>query len=204
DKVPLSPKLTPRERALIEAAHLVYKGDDKAARDRAHHEAMERLYRAMPEDDEITVLTALAAMGEGRTLAAAGGNDLALRMRAAGGRASSLRAPPPRGAAHSALRPRGARDPALPGRPAPRHYAKAAPDAYHALHMPSHIFVQLGMWPEARAANEAAWASSLAWAARKTPPSKDRDTHALSWLGFIRLRMGGKEAPGGSDAALAD
>src|SRR5262249_56550168 len=108
------------------------------------------------------------------------------------------------GAAHYAIHALGDPEHAILALPAALHYAKAAPDAYHARHMPSHIFVQLGMWPEARAANESAWASSLAWAARKTPPSKDRDTHALSWLGFIRLRMGGKEAPGGSDAALAD
>jgi Tfp pilus assembly protein PilF len=203
DKVPLPPKLTPRERALIETVHLIYKGDDKAARDRAYHEAMERLYRATPDDDEITVLTALAAMGEGRSLAAAGGNDLALRMRAA---ALALevfqRTPDHPGAAHYAIHALDDPEHAILALPAARHYAKAAPDAYHALHMPSHIFVQLGMWPEARAANEAAWASSLAWAARKTPPSGARDTHSLSWLGFVQLQEGRKAAAAATLEAL--
>ncbi len=31
--------------------------------------------------------------------------------------------------------------------PAARRYAEIAPAAPHALHMPSHVFLQLGMWP---------------------------------------------------------
>ena len=41
--------------------------------------------------------------------------------------------------------------------PAARSYAGIAPSAAHALHMPSHIFVQLGMWDDVRTSNIAAY-----------------------------------------------
>jgi tetratricopeptide (TPR) repeat protein len=197
EAVRLPPNLTARERALVATVPLIYRGEDKRARDQAYLAAIERVGRDFPEDDEVTCLRALAAMGAGRTLVAAGGDDLGLRMRAAAlALAVFHRNPNHPGAAHYAIHALDDPEHAILALPAALHYAKAAPDAYHALHMPSHIFVQLGMWPEARAANEAAWASSLAWAARKTPPSGARDTHSLSWLGFIQLQEGRK-----SDAA---
>jgi tetratricopeptide (TPR) repeat protein len=199
----LPANLTPRERALIGIAPLLYRGDDKRARDQAYLDAIERVGRDLPDDDEIICLRALATMGAGRSIAAAGGDDLRLRMRAA---ALALdvfqRNPNHPGAAHYAIHALDDPEHAILALPAARHYAKAAPDAYHALHMPSHIFVQLGMWPEARAANEKAWASSLAWAARKTPPRPDRDTHSLSWLGFIQLQEGRKAEAEKTLAAL--
>lgn len=51
--------------------------------------------------------------------------------------------------------------------PAAHRYSRIAPEANHAQHMPSHIFVQLGMWPEAARSNEAACEASAAWARRK-------------------------------------
>ncbi len=205
EAVKLPPNLTPRERALVATVPLLYRGEDKRARDQAYLAAIERVGRDFPDDDEITCLRALAAMGAGRTIVAAGGDDLGLRMRAA---ALALevfhRNPNHPGAAHYAIHALDDPEHAILALPAAQHYAKAAPDAYHAIHMPSHIFVQLGMWPEARAANEAAWASSLAWAARKTPPSGQRDTHSLSWLGFIQLQEGRKAAATATLATLRE
>lgn len=42
------------------------------------------------------------------------------------------------------------------GLPAARTYAAIAPSAPHALHMPSHIYARLGLWPEMVASNKAA------------------------------------------------
>jgi tetratricopeptide (TPR) repeat protein len=46
------------------------------------------------------------------------------------------------------------------GLPAARRYAQIAPAARHALHMPSHIFAQLGMWDEDIQSNLASIAAS--------------------------------------------
>jgi tetratricopeptide (TPR) repeat protein len=199
------PNLNARERILLATIPLLYRGEDKRARDQAYLAALERAARDLPNDDELTCLRALAAMGAGRTIAAAGGDDLGLRMRAAALALEVFRRNPDHpGAAHYAIHALDDPEHAILALPAALHYAKAAPDAYHARHMPSHIFVQLGMWPEARAANESAWASSLAWAARKTPPSGSRDTHSLSWLGFIQLQEGRKAEAAATLATLRE
>ena len=46
-----------------------------------------------------------------------------------------------------------------------------APDAEHALHMPSHIFVQLGLWRDVVTSNERAWAASRAEVAARNCPT---------------------------------
>jgi hypothetical protein len=56
--------------------------------------------------------------------------------------------------------------------------------------MPSHIFLQLGMWPEAAASNEAAWAASDAWVQQRHLPISKRDYHSLHWLLYISLQQG--------------
>jgi tetratricopeptide (TPR) repeat protein len=56
--------------------------------------------------------------------------------------------------------------------------------------MPSHIFLQLGMWPEAAASNEAAWKASQEWVQRKGLPSSQLDYHSLHWLLYVNLQQG--------------
>ena len=53
--------------------------------------------------------------------------------------------------------------------PAARRYAKIAPAAPHALHMPSHIFARLGMWQEDIDSNLASIAASRNAAAAVDP-----------------------------------
>jgi tetratricopeptide (TPR) repeat protein len=73
---------------------------------------------------------------------------------------------------------------------AARLYAKTAPAAHHALHMPSHIFVQIGDWPSAAASNEDAWAASADWVKRRKHPIDKQDFHSLSWLLYAYAQQG--------------
>jgi tetratricopeptide (TPR) repeat protein len=50
---------------------------------------------------------------------------------------------------------------------AARRYARIAPDVPHALHMPSHIFLRLGLWDEAIASNEKATAAGRRYQAEQ-------------------------------------
>jgi hypothetical protein len=67
---------------------------------------------------------------------------------------------------------------------AARAYAKIAPDAPHALHMPSHTFTRLGYWDESIETNTASAA-----AARKAKSLGD-ELHAYDYLTYALLQSG--------------
>src|ERR671938_1550299 len=71
------------------------------------------------------------------------------------------------GAAHYIIHAFDDPEHAILALPAARRYAEIAPEAHHARHMPSHIFLQLGMWPEAAQSNESASQAPDAWMQRK-------------------------------------
>src|SRR4029078_1651431 len=71
---------------------------------------------------------------------------------------------------------------AAKGLAAARAYAKIAPDANQALHMPSHIFVQVGAWDDVVSSNERAWPASRAWVKSHHVPNTELSYHSLLWV----------------------
>jgi tetratricopeptide (TPR) repeat protein len=71
-----------------------------------------------------------------------------------------------------------------------RAYDKIAPDAEHALHMPSHVYLPLGMWTEVVAANERAWAASRREVSARQARPTENSWHALDWLQYSYLQLG--------------
>jgi hypothetical protein len=135
-------KLTPRERTYVHAVRDLYGPGEKPARDQAYAAAMERLYQDYPDDLEAASFYALALLGT--VVRPDDPTALRTRMRAA---AIALevyyKAPNHPCAAHYILHAFDDPDHAMLALPAARHYADIAPAAPHALHMPSHIFLQL-------------------------------------------------------------
>ena len=181
-------KLTPRERAYVQAVQVLYGDGEKPARDRAYSAAMEKIYRDFPDDVEAALFYALSLMG---TVSPEDPAGVQTRLRA-GEIASEVYKKHPNhpGAAHYVLHAFDDPENAPKALDAARRYAAIAPDAPHALHMPSHIFLQLGMWPEAAASNEASWAASDTWVQQKNLPISKRDYHSLHWLLYIYLQQG--------------
>lgn len=179
---------TERERRWIEAVRLLYGEEDQAHRDRAYAAAMERIHRDYPDDEEAALFYALALLGTARTEQGAGER---IRMKA-GAIASEVyrRHPNHPGAAHYVIHAYDDPEHAHQALDAARRYAGLAPDAPHALHMPSHIFLQLGMWDEAAASNEKAWAASQEWVRRRNLPAGRLDYHSLHWLTYVYLQQG--------------
>jgi tetratricopeptide (TPR) repeat protein len=71
------------------------------------------------------------------------------------------------------------------GLEAARRYAKIAPAAPHALHMPSHIFTRLGLWQEDIDSNLASKA-----AAESAHAGAENTLHALEFIEYAYLQMG--------------
>lgn len=71
-----------------------------------------------------------------------------------------------------------------------RAYDKIAPDADHALHMPSHVYLPLGLWPEVSSSNERAWAASRAEVAHEKASQATLSWHSLEWLQYGYLEEG--------------
>jgi tetratricopeptide (TPR) repeat protein len=188
EKIRDTPKLTPRERAWLQAVRVLYGEGDKSARDKAYAAAMEKIYRDYPDDAEAALFYALSLMGTVRAEAPAG---VQTRLRA-GAIASEVykKNPDHPGAAHYVIHAYDDPEHAEMALDAARRYAEIAPEAPHALHMPSHIFLQLGMWPEAAASNEASWAASEKWVKRRNLPISQRDYHSLYWLMYVYLQQG--------------
>ena len=76
------------------------------------------------------------------------------------------------------------------GMRAARVYAKIAPAAGHALHMPAHIFAALGDWDQVIRANEIAVDVSEKRLHHIGRPISGRSHHALFWLEYALLQEG--------------
>src|SRR5437667_4115575 len=67
---------------------------------------------------------------------------------------------------------------------AAKAYSQIAPSAPHALHMPSHIYTQLGMWDESIGSNLAAQKAA------RGQGDKGEELHAMDYLVYAYLQLG--------------
>ena len=185
-----SPGLTPitdREKAYLDAVERLFGDGAKTARDRAYADAMAEESRRFPEDQDAAALYALAllaTMPEGQ-------RDTTLSLKAGGIAAAVLEKNPEHpGAAHYALHAFDDGEHAAMGLKAARIYARIAPASSHARHMPSHIFLPLGMWDDAVASDEASFAASVDRVKRLGLSMAQADFHSLSWLHYEYLQQG--------------
>ena len=142
---------TPREQGFLRAVEALFGPGDKAARAAAHAKEMARVAAENPADDDAQTFYALAL------LATMPRGDAALPIRQQAGAIAEkvfARNPKHPGAAHYILHAYDDGSLASKALPAARAYAKIAPQASHALHMPAHTFLQLGFWDEAAAATK--------------------------------------------------
>jgi tetratricopeptide (TPR) repeat protein len=179
---------TEKEKAFLEAVNqLFYSPGDKLARDNAYSDAMARMYSRWPDDHEVAIFYSLSLLGTVRP------GDKGFRRQALAASIAlkvfqeNQNHP---GAAHFIIHSFDDPDHAILALPAARVYAKIAPAAPHALHMPSHIFVQLGMWQDVAASNIVAYKAAVDLVTRMHLPEGREDFHTLSWLEYANLMLG--------------
>jgi len=69
-------------------------------------------------------------------------------------------------------------------------YAKVAPDAAHALHMPSHIYLALGEWEGVISSNQRSFDASVKRMIEKELKDGARGYHSLAWWHYGLLQKG--------------
>jgi len=179
---------TEKEKTYLEAVNqLFYAAGDKLARDNAYSEAMGRAYNRWPDDHEIAIFYALSLLGTVRP-----GDHGFRRQALAASIAIKVYQENPNhpGAAHFIIHAFDDPDHAILALPAARVYARIAPAAPHALHMPSHIFVQLGLWQDVVTSNVVAYKAAVDLIERMHLPEGREDFHTLSWLEYGNLMLG--------------
>ncbi len=182
---------TERERAYLQALEVLYGEGSKEQRDIDYAASMRALHERFPDDVDATAFYALALLGTSHD-----GRDFATYMRAA----ALLEEVFPThqhhpGVLHYLIHCYDDAVHAPLGVRAARLYGAVAPDAAHALHMTSHIFIALGEWDEVIAANERAMAVVDRRLAAAGQPARHCG-HYVDWLFYAYLQAGRDAAAG--------
>ena len=180
-----------READLVTAAAAFFSDPESTewwTRIQRWSEAMSRAFAARPDDIETAAIYALSQLAEG---------PVAPDQMAYNGRAAKVllgiyeREPTHPGAIHYTIHANDVDGRAGESLDVVRSYGAIAPDVPHALHMPTHIFVRLGEWPEVIDWNLKSAAAALRY------PAGDRVSHhyphALDYLVYAYLQRGEDE-----------
>ncbi len=182
---------TPREKDYLAAIETYYKDSDKLdhrTRALAYEKAMEQVSRRYPEDREAAVFYALAL----NATAAPTDKTYANQLKAGAILEKVLREQPNHpGVAHYIIHSYDYPPLATRALTAARGYAKIAPSAPHAQHMPAHIFTRLGLWQESIDSNRASANSGKEYYARLGKATVwDQTLHALDYVVYAHLQTG--------------
>tara|TARA_R110002111_G_scaffold1074_5_gene7726 strand:+ start:2292 stop:3866 length:1575 start_codon:yes stop_codon:yes gene_type:complete len=183
--------LSALEKDLLKAVEVLYTPKTpKNDRDQNYMNFMQNLYNKYPDNHEVAAFYSLSLLGsvsEGRNDSIYGlGADIANKIIK-----DNAKHP---GALHYLIHSYDDPNHAYLALEAANSYAKVAPDASHALHMPSHIYVALGMWDKVIASNIDSYQASLNRMESKELDNDARGYHAYHWLEYGYLQKGQIEA----------
>ena len=177
---------TDREKGFLSAVETLWGEGEYDDRRVAYMDAMRRLYARYPDDDEVGAFYAVSLLSAARAL---GDQSFRLEVRAGTiGLTIFGRNPDHPGAPHYAIHAFDDPIHAPLALSAARRYAEIAPAVSHARHMPTHIFIQHGMWDLVSAHNQSAYDAARAlW----DPGDSVGDAvHSLDWGQYGDLQRG--------------
>ncbi|MDG1432541.1 MAG: hypothetical protein P8Q41_00950 [Saprospiraceae bacterium] len=177
------------EKDMLSAVEILYAEGEKKEQDVAYKDHMEKLYKKYKGDHEVAAFYALSLLGSVK-----GGRNTETYEKGARIAQSIIDENPNHpGALHYLIHSYDDPDHAKLALSAANSYAKVAPDAEHALHMPSHIYVAMGMWDEVISSNIASYEASVARMNDKNLDNDARGYHAFKWLMYGYLQKGNFE-----------
>lgn len=174
------------ERDFWMGVEILFGEGELVDRNQQYANHMSELYDRYEGDQEVAAFYSLALMW-----AVPVGRDVAAFERSANVAAGILKENPNHpGALHYTIHAFDDPDFASQAIFAANKYANVAPDAVHALHMPSHIYLAQGMWKEMVTSNEVSYAASVSRMKRKGLGDAARGYHSLHWLHYGYLQQG--------------
>lgn len=190
DSLDLEKNTTKIEQDLIESVHILYQPKtEKKQRDLAYANFMEGLHQKYPSNQEVAAFYALSLLGsvpEGR-------DDILYGKGAKIAKGILKENPNHPGALHYLIHSYDDPNHASLALNAAYAYSNVAPDASHALHMPSHIYVAMGMWDNVISSNIASYQASINRMEQKNLDNDARGYHAFHWLEYGYLQKGNYE-----------
>jgi tetratricopeptide (TPR) repeat protein len=175
---------TERERDYIDALMLMYADYDKLShvqRIRAFRDAQEKIAAKYPDDDEAQIAYAITL----NTSADLSDKTYAQQMKGAAIlEPISQRLPRHPGVTHYLIHLYDYPETAAKGLEAANRYAKVAPAAPHAQHMPSHIYTRVGYWKQSIDSNIASVKAA------KAEKSVGNYLHAQDYMVYAHLQLG--------------
>nr|WP_275189388.1 hypothetical protein [Bradyrhizobium sp. CSA112] len=174
---------TERERDYIDALMVMYADYDKvshAQRMRAYRDAQAKVATKYPDDDEAQIAYAITLN------TSADLNDKTYTQQTKGAsilEPISVRLPQHPGVTHYLIHLYDYPATAQKGLDAANRYAKIAPAAPHAQHMPSHIYTRVGYWKESIASNIASVKAA------KAEKSVGNYLHAQDYMVYAHLQL---------------
>jgi len=182
---------TAREQGFLAASGALYRDYETASNPRrlqAYSDTLARVYRDFPDDPEVAIYYALSLVAT-----ASPADTTFTRQRQAAAILNPLfrRFPEHPGLAHYIIHANDSPQLASLGLDAARRYAQIAPSAPHAQHMPSHIFIRLGLWDETIAANQRSLDAGIEYArAQHLKGVAPEQFHALDYMVYGYLQEG--------------
>jgi len=177
---------SPLEKDFIKAIDILYGEGTKYERDLAYKNFMHELSIKYPTHHEVAAFYAISLLGTSRN-----GRDEELYDKSARIAQGILKENPNHpGALHYLIHSYDDPKHAHLAIDAADEYSVVAPDAAHALHMPSHIYVAMGKWEAVVASNIASWNASVKRNKLKQADDLTGSYHALNWLQYGLLQKG--------------
>lgn len=174
------------EKDFMRAVNILYGEGSKYDRDVAYSEFMAEVYKNYPESQEAAAFYALSLLGSVPV-----GRDEEIYEKGAVIAKGILKENPNHpGALHYLIHSYDDPDHASAAVEAANRYMQVASAAGHTLHMPSHIYVAMGMWDDVVRSNEQSYAASVKRMKEKNLNNDARGYHALQWLVYGYLQQG--------------
>ena len=175
---------TELEKDFIASIDMLYGEGTKVERDKAYAKFMEELYNKYPKSQEVKAWYALALLGS----VPYGRDDEIFQKSAAISKEVLDENPNHPGALHYFIHANDDPYHAAAALVAADAYSVVASDAAHALHMPTHIYVALGLWDKVISSNEDSWRASVERMKRKDLSNDALGYHSFHWLEYGYLQ----------------